>query len=223
MFFCGNIIAAGESITLTVSHILGFNDITNRPKDQLQAEDRNHRGGQTQDCEANYFVGNFKQDEIRFDRFVGDKEVIQSIANVRNADGTITDARWTGDVTGTAAAHQSKLIRTAFDWEDAGEEPPKVEKPKETLATMPAHKRNMINVANAKRRAKKEGAKVAVDDPGIANQLKVVLKFLGNPKDANFCRSLIKWNTDGHTYSDKQKFYATKMLERHIHRLVGVS
>lgn len=223
MFFCGNIIAAGESITLTVSHILGFNDITNRPKDQLQAEDRNHRGGQTIDCEANYFVANFKQDQVRFDRFVNDKEVIQSIANRRNADGTITDAAWTGDTAGTAAAIQSKLLKTAFDWEDAGEEPPKLEKPKETLATMPAHKRNMIQVANAKRRAKKEGAKVATDDPGICRQLRAIVQFLGSPKDADFCRSLIKWNSDGHPYSEKQKIYAIKLLERNIHRLVGVA
>ena len=221
--FGGNLIAAGEAITLTAAHILGMNDITNRPKDMLQAEDRIHRGGQATDCEANYFVANFEQDQIRFDRFVNDKEVVQSISNRRNADGTITDAAWTGDVAGTAAATKSKLIKTAFDWEDAGEEPPKLEKPKETLASMPAHKRNMIQVANAKRRAKKEGARVAFDDPGIARQLQAVLNFLGSPKDADFCRSLMKWHREGRSYTDKQKGAAIKLLERNIHRLVGVA
>jgi hypothetical protein len=223
MFFCGNIVAAGESITLVVSHILAFNDITSRPKNQLQAEDRNHRGGQTEDCEANYFVADTEEDEREFNRFVNDKEVIQSIANVRNADGTITDAAWTGELAGTAAALQSKLIKTAFDWEDAGEEPPKPEKVKETLATMPAYKRNMIQKGNAKRRARKEGARVADDDEGIGRQLRTVIQYLGSPKEADFARSLVKWNADGRAFTDKQKSAAMKLLERNIHRLVGVS
>lgn len=219
MYMCGNTIAAGESITCTAAHILAFNDQTNRPKDMLQAEDRIHRGGQYTDCECNYFVANTKEDQIRFNRFVTDKDVIQSVTNRRNADGGINDAEWTGDVAGTAAQKQKVLVKTAFDWEDAGMEPPKVEKKKETLAEMPEYKRKMIQVANEKRRAIKEGVSVARDLGGICVQLETILPHQGSPMTSRFINSIISQYRDKGSLSDKQRASCVQLLERNIHHL----
>lgn len=221
MFMIGNVIAAGESITCTAAYLLAFNDITNRPKDMLQAEDRIHRGGQHTDCECHYFIANTEQDQLRFDRFVSDKEVVQSVVNRRNADGTINDAEWTGELEGTAAERQGSLIKTSFDWEDAGMEPPVIKKKKETLAEMPEYKRKMIQTRQAKLRAIKEGVTVARDLGGICSQLETVLPHQGSPRAVEFIRSITDQYRQRGSLTDKQRAAAIQLLERNIHHLRG--
>lgn len=54
--FIGNIIAAGVGITLTVSHIVIFNNMSFVPSDNRQMEDRVYRIGQTHDVDIYYQI-----------------------------------------------------------------------------------------------------------------------------------------------------------------------
>jgi len=112
MVFVGNIIAAGESITLTASSHLGFVDITRVPGDQLQAEDRIHRGGAISTCMIYYFLAVGTQDEHIFKDFVRSKEVVEAIT-ARRRDGEVKqDAQWTGDIEGLVTNKVNKLELT---------------------------------------------------------------------------------------------------------------
>jgi hypothetical protein len=122
--FIGNTRAAGEGITLTSSCYLAFNDVTQIPTDQLQGEDRIHRGGAKNNCSIYFFIADVDEDEDAFDNFINDKAVVNAVTNRRDKDGEIKDAKWVGE---DAAALNENLVnkaKTDFDWEDAGEEPP---------------------------------------------------------------------------------------------------
>ena len=54
MVFIGNIIAAGVGITLTVSRVMVFNNMSYVYADNSQMQDRIHRIGQTRDCHIFY-------------------------------------------------------------------------------------------------------------------------------------------------------------------------
>jgi hypothetical protein len=96
--FVGNIQAAGEGITLTAVSYLAFNDITWRPVDQLQAEDRIHRGGARNTCFIVYFLGAETVDESGFQDFLKHKEIVQRIVNRRDDDGKPIDVGFLGEV-----------------------------------------------------------------------------------------------------------------------------
>lgn len=98
--FIGNIKAAGEGITLTAASYLAFNDITWRPVDQLQAENRIYRGGAKKTCFIVFFLGDDTIDEKGFKDFIEHKDVVERIVNRRDENGEIKDAKWTGDTEG---------------------------------------------------------------------------------------------------------------------------
>lgn len=100
MVFVGNIKAAGEGITLTAASYLAFNDITWLPGDQLQAEDRIHRGGASKTCMIYFFLGDDTVDIKGFKDFIEHKNVVAKIVNRRDEEGNIKDSQWTGDTTG---------------------------------------------------------------------------------------------------------------------------
>lgn len=118
--FIGNIQAAGEGITLTAASYLAFNDITWRPVDQLQAEDRIHRGGATKTCFVTYFLGADTVDEVGFTDFIKHKDIVQRIVNRRDDDnkpidpgfvGELPVARATEGIQGNNDVEMNKLAR----------------------------------------------------------------------------------------------------------------
>ena len=54
--FCGNIIAAGEGLTLTAADTVVFGELSYVPKDHEQGECRHHRIGQTSDSVQCYYI-----------------------------------------------------------------------------------------------------------------------------------------------------------------------
>ncbi len=112
MVFVGNIIAAGESITLTAASHLGFVDITRVPTEQLQAEDRIHRGGATKTCIIMYFLAQGTEDFFIFKDFLKSKAVVEEIIKRRRPDGSLPpDSVWYGDLDGLLP--NNKLVLAA--------------------------------------------------------------------------------------------------------------
>lgn len=89
--FIGNAQTAGEGITLTAASYLAFNDLTWLPKDQLQAEDRIHRGGAKKTCMIYYFLAKDTEDEHAFSDFIKHKDITQRIVNRRDEYGRPID------------------------------------------------------------------------------------------------------------------------------------
>lgn len=122
--FVGNTRAAGEGITLTSASYLAFNDVTQIPTDQLQGEDRIHRGGAKSTCSVYFFLSDMDEDLDAFEAFINDKAVVQAVTNRRHEDGEIRDAKWVGEDAHILNQTLVNKGKTDFDWDDAGEEPP---------------------------------------------------------------------------------------------------
>ncbi len=98
MVFVGNIVAAGESITLTAASDLAFLDITRLPSEIVQTEDRINRGGATETSRIYYFVCLDTQDERVLADFVQSEEVVKTVTARRDANGNIHQVPWVGPI-----------------------------------------------------------------------------------------------------------------------------
>ncbi len=121
--FIGNIQAAGEGIDLTAASYLAFNDFSWLPTDQLQAEDRIHRGGQDYPCSIHYFVADASVEDDVFEDFLRSEQVVKTITNRRDSAGNIKSTEWKGEMAGITKP-ENMVEKTSFDWSDAGQEPP---------------------------------------------------------------------------------------------------
>ena len=206
--FVGNTIAAGLSITLTAGHYMAINDLTWLPTDQLQVEDRQNRGGQTETASVYYFLAKDTMDEEVFEDFIKHKAVVQTIVNRRNEEGNIHDAEWRGDTAGTSVETRASIIKEGFDWSDVGEEP--------ITDQLPASIQRLIQVKG-------------LGNPGLINQLTLYMKLrkleMGHQwhsqGDQNFGYSLIQWFEQRVFFSPNQENTAEKMLGRYFKELAG--
>ena len=107
--FIGNTKACSESITLTAASYLAFNDVTWIPIDQLQAEDRIHRGGAVKTCMIYYFLGVDTVDISGFQDFIAHKKVVENITNRRGEDGKVADTKWEGDTKGLGLEKSAEM------------------------------------------------------------------------------------------------------------------
>jgi SWI/SNF-related matrix-associated actin-dependent regulator 1 of chromatin subfamily A len=113
--FIGNIIAAGEAVTLTAASYLAHNDITWLPKDQMQGEDRIHRGGAVKTCMIYYFLTEGTTDESGFQDFLRALKVTQTIVNRRDENNKPIDPGFAGEIPAAAnpqpGEHENPLMR----------------------------------------------------------------------------------------------------------------
>jgi SWI/SNF-related matrix-associated actin-dependent regulator 1 of chromatin subfamily A len=201
--FIGNIIAAGESITLTAASYLAFNDFNWLPTDQLQAEDRIHRGGQMFTCSIYYFICPDTVEEETFADFLRSKDVVQQINNRRTGDGKIKDAQWAGDLAGTGLENKKagELVKEDWDWEDAGEEPPP--------GWLPPRDTMM-------------GRNISKRDGIVYQQLRHIMTNGGfYTWDKTFGESLIRFYEEKGFLTDRQQDTADRMLGKYVAKLVS--
>ncbi len=96
--FIGNLIAAGESITITAADQMALADINRVPSDVTQTEDRINRGGAVNTSDIYYFICLNTQDEKVMADFVQSNEVVRTVTARRDEFGNIHEPAWTGPI-----------------------------------------------------------------------------------------------------------------------------
>jgi len=240
--FVGNIQAAGESATMTAAAHLGFNDLPWLPTEVLQGEDRVCRGGQTRPTGIYFFLANHKCDEDGFADFLASKEVVQTVTNRRDAEGRIHDAEWKG-MTGDLDLPGLDLGMSRgedFDWEDAGEDPP----PQKEISRAQQSKdfvQQQIRIRQMQQAraagtvfGKTEGGRGPTAMSVLRKQLPAgrdgnriintdilaVQRFLTDPWEIDFAKSILAWLRTGKPLSQKQRDVAIKIIARNRKYLI---